>query len=74
MTLEDAVYTADDAGNVIAFDAPSGVERWRYSLADDDGAGQVRGIAPGDGLVYAASAKGWSPSRSQTGRARGDTG
>ena len=58
MTLEDAVVATDDAGNVIAFDATSGAERWRYSLAGDDGAGQVRGIAPGDGLVYAAGPEG----------------
>jgi outer membrane protein assembly factor BamB len=58
LAFDDAVYASDDAGNVIAFDAATGAERWRYALTTSDGSGQVRGIAPGAGVVYAAGPEG----------------
>jgi outer membrane protein assembly factor BamB len=57
VAVGDVIAAANDAGEVVAYD-PSGTELWRFAVVEEAGMGQVRGLAAGDGAIYAAGPDG----------------
>jgi outer membrane protein assembly factor BamB len=57
VVVGDAVVTVAHDPELVALDAATGAERWRYPVTDD-GSGTVHGLSAADGVVYAGGPEG----------------